>query len=176
MKEILTKNLIRLFVYGTLRKGQRLEFYMQGGDFKGYFITQGQLMKSANGSVYIDKKYKNVFTIGELYYVNFYCLQRINHLELISGEFPQGYELNLTRIWPLGESKHLDFDEKKSILAFYFRRKNNPVKILTGDYSTDFDTIEEIGKFLHQNQNKAIKPDDIINYMNQRMSIWEYEG
>ena len=175
MKDIMSENLIRLFVYGTLRKGQRLDFYMQGGEFKGYYLTQGQLMKTPNGAVYIDKKYQNVFTIGELYYVNFYCLQRINHLEVISGEFPQGYELNLTKIWPLGESKHLDFDQEKAVVAFYFRRKNYPVKILTGDYSTDFETISEIEIFLQKNQNTKITSEDIINYMKQRMSIWEYE-
>jgi len=45
---------IRVFVFGTLRKGGRLDFYMEGSKFQGMCYTQGQLMKSEIGSAYID--------------------------------------------------------------------------------------------------------------------------
>ncbi len=175
MPEILGKPLIRLFVYGTLRQGQRLAFYMQDSRFVGMYYAQGQLMKARNGSVYIDRRAKDVATIGELHYVSFYCLQRINHLEAISGEFPQGYELYIMPVWKLSNRNDYDFDPEKAILTFYYRRRNTPVKILTGDYSTDFDPVDELKNFLIQNSYKDISPDDIISHMHKKMSIWEFE-
>ncbi len=176
MPDILAKNFIRLFVYGTLRKGQRLDFYMQEGIFKGYYFTRGQLMKSPNGSVFIENKYQDAITIGELYYVNFYCLQRINHLEAISGEFPQGYELHIRTVWPIElKSQFPNIHPEQGVLTFYYRRKNTDVKILTGDFNSDFEPIEELERFLLKNNLANITDEDIINYMHQKMLIWEFE-
>ncbi len=175
MPEILAKPIIRLFVYGTLRQGQRLAFYMQDSKFEGMYYAQGQLMKARNGSIYIDRRAQNVATIGELHYVSFYCLQRINHLEALSGEFPQGYELYVMPVWKLTNRNEYDFDPQKAVLSFYYRRRNTPVKILTGDYSTDFDPVIELKDFLLRNSYQEISSEDIIQYMYNKMSIWEFE-
>ena len=118
----LDKPKIRLFVYGTLRQGQKFHFYIKGAEFKGYYYTNGQLMKSEQGSVYIDKRYKNAATIGEVYIVSFYALERINFLEALSGQFPKGYDLDITPIWQLREKGKYSFEPDKAKYAFYYRR------------------------------------------------------
>jgi gamma-glutamylcyclotransferase (GGCT)/AIG2-like uncharacterized protein YtfP len=175
MSEILAQRLIRIFVYGTLRQGQRLSFYMQGSKFEGMYYAQGQLMKDEDGNVYIDKREKGVATIGELHYISYFSLKRINHVEATSSEFPQGYELHIMPVWRLRTRGEYDFDLSKAIYAFYFRRKNTPVKILTGDYATDFDPIEELEDFLLANSYRDLRPDQVLQYMQKKMSIWEFE-
>ena len=130
-------------------------------------------MKAPNNSVYIDKEYKNVATIGELYLVSYFCLQGINHLEALSGEFPVGYELAITRIWPYDENKKIEFPLSENIYAFYFRRKNKPVKIITGDFNDDFDTFDELKDFITHNDN--ITTEEVVKHMLIKMSIWDYE-
>ncbi len=173
MNKNLEKNFIPLFVFGTLMHRQRFSFYLNGTEFVGKFYTQGQLMKAPNNSVYIDKSHKLSATIGELYLVNYYCLQRINHLEAISGQFPVGYEIALTRVWPYDKDKKLTFPANDNIYTFYYRRKNKPVKIITGDYNDDFDTLVELKKLLLS--KKDITTNDIIKHMLLKMSIWDYE-
>jgi len=173
MKLNLEVNIIPLFVYGTLMQKQRFSFYLEGTRFIGKFYTKGQLMKAPNDSVYIEKKDEKAITYGELYLVNYFCLQRINHLEALSGEFPVGYELALSRIWLLNINNKITFEQGKEIYAFYYRRKNRPVKILTGNYNDNFDTMEEIKNFLIT--NKQPKTEDIIKYMLIKMSILDYE-
>ncbi len=163
--------IIKIFVYGTLRKGQRLGFYMDGAKYAGLFYTQGQLFKAQNGSVYIDFDYNNAVTIGEIYYVDFYCLQRINHLELFSGVFPEGYELNVMPVWELKEEKLYDFDDKYKEWAFFYKRRNSPVKILTGDYTDDFRPFEELEKIILS--CKEFNSEDLIIEMRNKLSIFE---
>jgi gamma-glutamylcyclotransferase (GGCT)/AIG2-like uncharacterized protein YtfP len=163
---------IKIFVYGTLKKGQRLGFYLNGAKFLGNFYTEGQLMKAQNGSVYIDFAYSNVVTIGEVYYVDFYCLQRINHLEVFSGVFPQGYDLNVLPIWRYEEGKSYSFLKDNSQWAFFYKRKNNPVKILTGNYCDDFEPIDALENILMGSVDK-VEPDCIIEEMRKRLSIYE---
>lgn len=171
-KEILSLPIIRLFVYGTLRKNQRFDYYLEGSQYVGKFYTEGQLMKSTNDNVYIDFNFKNVATIGEVYYVNFYCLQRINHLEVLSGTFPKGYDLNVLPIWKLVEYGKFDFDPQKSQLAFFFKWKKDAVKIKTGDYTDDFDILEELKNKIIDLKGQ-ITPDELLNYMQNRLSIYE---
>jgi gamma-glutamylcyclotransferase (GGCT)/AIG2-like uncharacterized protein YtfP len=173
MEKDLDKNVIPLFVFGTLMKNQKFSFYLRGTEYLGRFYTQGQLMKAPNSSVYIDKKFLAAATFGELYLVNYYCLQRINHLEGISGEFPVGYEIALTRIWPFKKDQKIDFSSPDNRYAFFYRRKNKPIKILTGDYKDDFDTLEELKNLIIS--SKEISTEEIIRHMLIKMSIWDYE-
>jgi len=159
----LTELNIKVFVFGTLRIGERLAFYMDGSNFKGLYYTKGQLMKSELGSVYIDFKYDDAVTLGELHTVNYPCLQRINHLEAVSGEFPKGYDLSVIPVWKLDNSGKFTFDEKDKTLAFFYRRRNDPVKILSGDYTKHLDPISQIGKLLSSEKDKLVTEDEIIN-------------
>lgn len=171
-KDLLEKPLIKIFVYGTLLKKQKLGFYMSGGEFLGNYYTRGQLMKSSNDNVYIDTDYYDALTYGELYKVNFYCLQRINHLEVLSGTFPKGYDLDVKEIWPCNENRFPEFEEEKKELAFYYRWKNNSVKILTGNYNDDFDRIEELERTIYEVSGEKIE-EEILKIMKKKLSIYE---
>lgn len=165
MNNNLTSPNIRLFVFGTLRKGGRLDFYMEGSEFKGMYYTQGQLMKSEMGSAYIEFKYDGAHTIGELYNVNFYCLQRINHLESVSGEFPTGYDIDLIPIWPYDKNKPVDFDESKKELALFYRRRSEPVKIMSGDWVNRTTPIREIEKYLVGKRDANLTENNILEHI-----------
>ncbi len=158
---------IKLFVFGTLRKGGYLDYYMDGSEYAGLFYTQGQLMKSELGNAYIDFTLKGVATIGELYYANYPGLQRIDHLEGRSGEFPTGYDLDLIPIWELKEPGKFTFDEKDVSYAFFYRRKSAPSKIIGGDWNIRKEPVKEIGKYLKHETSKIISPEDLVNYMRE---------
>ncbi len=161
----LTEANIPIYVFGTLRKGDRLDFYMEGSKFDKMCYTQGQLMKSELGSAYIDFKDKSAFTIGELYHVNFYCLLRINHLENVSGEFPTGYEIDLLPVWPYQPGVPVDFDESKKKWVLFYRRISEPVKILSGDWIDRKNPIREIERYLIEKIGQNIGDDDIIEHI-----------
>jgi len=158
---------IRIFVFGTLLKGQRLAFYMDGGDFKGKYCTKGQLTKAETDSVYIDFKHKDATTLGELYSVNFFCLQRINHLEAVSTEFPKGYDLGIIPVWKINDDGKCSFKDEDKTYAFFYRRRNDPVKILSGDFTKHKDPITEIGKLLDKEKNRKITEDEIIKLVEE---------
>ncbi|NOZ35056.1 MAG: hypothetical protein GXO80_07145 [Chlorobi bacterium] len=155
---------VKLFVFGTLRKGGRLDYYTDGSLFAGKHYTEGQLMLSEIGSTYIDFDIKNTATVGELYYMNYSGLLRIDHLESTSGEFPKGYDLDITPIWKL-ENKDLDFPETEKSFAFVYKRRNSPVKIKSGDWMQRPQPIEEIKKFLNERDKQDFTPDDLISYI-----------
>ena len=161
----LTEAKIKLFVFGTLRKGGRLDFYMEGSKFQGMYYVQGQLMKSEIGSAYIDFEDKYAHTVGELYLVNFYCLLRINHLESTSGEFPAGYDINPIKIWPYKKGNDIHFNEKKSETALFYLRRNSPVKVKTGDWIHRTKPITAIEKYLVGNRTEQLSPEQIIKYI-----------
>jgi len=161
----LTEANIPIYVFGTLRKGDRLDFYMEGSKFDKMCYTQGQLMKSELGSAYIDFKDKSAYTIGELYHVNFYCLLRINHLENVSGEFPTGYEIDLLPVWPYHPDVPVDFDESKMKWVLFYKRISEPVKILSGDWIDRKNPIREIERFLNEKKHENIGDDDIIEHI-----------
>ncbi|MDF1550195.1 MAG: gamma-glutamylcyclotransferase [Bacteroidales bacterium] len=165
MNNNLTSPNIRIFVFGTLRKGGRLDFYMEGSKFDGMYYTRGQLMKSEMGSAYIDMAYDKAHTIGELYHVNFYCLQRINHLESVSGEFPTGYDIDLIPIWPYDKNKPVDFPEQKKELALFYRRRSEPVKIMSGDWVNRTTPIREIEKYLVGKRDVALSENNILEHI-----------
>jgi len=171
-KKYLNLPLVKIFVYGTLRKNNSLGFYMEGAKYLGSYYSKGQLMKSENENVYIDFAYNDAVTIGELYIVNFYCLQRINHLEVLSGTFPKGYDLNVMPIWKLTEDKNFIFDEKKAELAFYYRWINSPKKILTGDFNDDFVPIDELEKLVIASKGEISK-EELLAHMQNKLSIFE---
>lgn len=160
---------IRIFVFGTLRKGERLEFYMDDENYKGLYYTKGQLMKAENGSVYIDFNNEKAVTIGEMYEVNFACLQRINHLEAVSGEFPKGYDLAVLPIWKLNETKGYVFSKKCKTYAFFYQRRNRPFRILNGDYSADFEPVSVLKKFLDSETERVLEPNEIISYYKEKL-------
>ncbi len=165
MSNNLTNPNIRIFVFGTLRKGDRLDFYMEGSEFQGMYYTRGQLMMSELGSAYIDFKYKDAYTIGELYKVNYYCLLRINHLESVSGEFPTGYDIDLLPVWPYDAKKPVDFHKNKKELALFYRRRSEPLKIVTGDWINRSKPILEIEKFLVGRRRKTVTEKEIIDHI-----------
>ena len=158
--------LIKVFVFGTLRKGGRLDYYMEGSKFIGNYYTEGQLMKSETGSAFIDFHQKGFATIGELYFMNYSGLLRIDHLESTSGEFPKGYDLDIVPIHKLTE-KPVNFSEKSVSYAFVYKRRNNPQKILSGDWINRIKPVDEIKNFLNKNSTIKIDPEDLITYMQQ---------
>lgn len=165
---------IRIFVFGTLRKGEYLDYYMDGSDYKGLYYCRGQLMKAENGSVYIDFKYKDAFTIGELHHVNFACLRRINHLESKTIEFPKGYDLSVLPIWEYKPDKKITFDITKSKMALYYRRRNEPVKIIGGDFTKQKDAVYEIGEYLKNSKDKIENEENIIDFMKELLKTLSF--
>ncbi len=163
---------IRLFVFGTLRKGGRLDFYMEGSQFQGMCYTQGQLMKSEIGSAYIDFNGKNAYTIGELYLVNFYCLLRIDHLESTSGEFPAGYDLDIIPYWPYSAGTDINFSDENKSFALFYRRRNTPVKIQCGDWINRKKPIEALEKFLVGERNQSLADNDIIRFLTDYLTTY----
>jgi len=173
MEKSITSCPIKIFVFGTLRKKGRLDYYMDGSKYAGKYYTEGQLMKSELGSAYIDFNYKDVASIGELYYINYPGLLRINHLESTSGEFPKGYDLALLPIWKLGEDgKHTYSDEDKSY-AFFYKRRNDPIKIMSGDWINRTRPIEEIKKIIEQNSESENLSETVVDHMREYL-INEY--
>jgi gamma-glutamylcyclotransferase (GGCT)/AIG2-like uncharacterized protein YtfP len=170
MSNNLTLANIRIFVFGTLRQGGRLDFYMEGSKFQGMYYTRGQLMKSELGSAYIDFKYTEAYTIGELYKVDYYCLLRINHLESVSGEFPTGYDIDLLPIWSYDPKKSVDFNESKKEMALFYRRRSEPLKIHNGDWINRTNPIREIEKFLVAQSNKVVTENEIVNHISEYLS------
>jgi gamma-glutamylcyclotransferase (GGCT)/AIG2-like uncharacterized protein YtfP len=165
MNSNLTNANIRIFVFGTLRKGDRLDFYMEGSEFQGMYYTRGQLMLSEMGAAYIDFKYQEAYTIGELYKVNYYCLLRIDHLENLSGEFPTGYDIDLLPIWPYDPGKPADFDESKKEIVLFYRRRSEPIKIKCGDWVNRKKAIVEIEKFLKGQGDKIITEKELVRHI-----------
>lgn len=164
MKKNLEEKKIKIFVFGTLRKNGRLNYYMEGTDDRGRYYTEGQLMKSEIGSAYIDFNYKNVATFGELHYINYPCLQRIDHLESRSGEFPKGYDLDIIPVWKYDENKEPTFEEANREFAFFYSRRNQPIKIPSGDWIRRTKPIAEIADFLSRS-SQDIATEELIDYM-----------
>ncbi len=157
---------IKLFVFGTLRKGGRLDYYTDGSIYAGKYYTEGQLMLSETGSAYIDFEVKNTATIGELYYMNFSGLLRIDHLESTSGEFPKGYDLDIAPVWNLTDKPN-NFSDKNKSLAFVYKRRNSPLKIHSGDWLKRKNPLSEIKKFISNNNKKAVNPEDLITHIHK---------
>jgi len=155
---------IKVFVFGTLRRGDRLDYYMSGSKYAGRYYTEGQLMKSEIGSAYIDFDEKGVATIGEMYYLDFQGLQRIDHLESNSREFPKGYDLDVTPIWKL-ERETENFNLKDAEYAFVYKRRNEPKKIISGDWVNRCKPVSEIEKYLNSNDNSGDKAESLIIHM-----------
>jgi len=155
---------IKVFVFGTLRKGGRLDYYMSGSIYAGKFYTEGQLMKSEIGSAYIDFEKKNIFTIGELYYMDFPGLQRIDHLESNSREFPKGYDLDITPIWKVTD-KEKNYNIEGAEYAFVYKRRNEPKEITCGNWIERCKPVNEINNFLQQNNKSDNYAESLIKYM-----------
>ncbi len=169
INNISNKN-IKLFVFGTLRKGGRLDYYMDGSKEAGMHYTEGQLMKSEIGSAYIDFEPKNVATLGEVHYINYASLLRINHLETSSGEFPKGYDLALLPVWKYN-GKEFNFDKKKQSFAFFYSRRNNPVKVISGDWVRQPKPVKEIKNFLQKNTETLYDSEDLILHMKKYLNF-----
>jgi gamma-glutamylcyclotransferase (GGCT)/AIG2-like uncharacterized protein YtfP len=164
----LKSQIVRIFVFGTLLKGQRFEFYMDGSLYCGKAYSRGQLMMAENGSVYIDVTDHNVYTMGEVYLVDYSCLKRINHLEGRSGEFPKGYDLTMIPTWNAAQNPDFNFDLGKCDYCFYYRRRNQPVKIIGGDYTKHYDPVDTIGEYIQNADHEIADPNEIVNFMKQR--------
>ncbi len=167
MKVNLKHRAIKMWVFGTLREDGRLDYYMDGSIFAGRYYTEGQLMKSEIGSAYIDFDFKGVATIGELSYINYPGLQRIDHLESTSGEFPKGYDLDLLPIWELKEDGKYTFEESGKSYAFFYKRRNDPLKINSGDWIKRSKPVYEISRYLKENPEKKDHPEDLILHMQE---------
>jgi gamma-glutamylcyclotransferase (GGCT)/AIG2-like uncharacterized protein YtfP len=168
--ESLKTKSIKIFVFGTLRQGGRLDYYMDGSDFMGKYYTEGQLMKSELGSAYIDFSLKNVATLGELHVINFPSLQRIDHLEGKSGEFPKGYDLDIIPVWELKESGNFSFDDATKSYAFFYKRRDMPIKITSGDWIEQPQPIEEIQNYLKKH-NGNVTCDALIDYIRTYLGL-----
>ena len=155
---------IKIFVFGTLRKGGKLDYYIDGSQYTGKYYTEGQLMMSEVGSAYIDFEQKGVATIGELHYINLAGLLRINHLESRSGEFPKGYDLDIVPIWEFLNNE-FSFDKSNITYAFFYKRRNEPQKINSGDWINRCKPLKEIKKYLKKNKNEDVSPEKLISYM-----------
>lgn len=155
---------ICLFVFGTLRSGCRLDYYMEGSAYQGLFYTQGQLMESENGSAYIDFDNKQAATIGELHHINFYCLQRINHLETTWGDFPKAYGIDLVPVWKYNpQQTDFDFNQSKQQLAFCYRMRKAR-KVARGDWKKRKNIMGEIANFLKKSET-GHSSDELIAHI-----------
>ncbi|WP_353570333.1 hypothetical protein [Candidatus Albibeggiatoa sp. nov. BB20] len=169
--------IIRLFVFGTLRVGGRLDYYMEGSSPLGLYYTRGQLMESEIGSAYIDFNDKDAATIGELHQVNYYCLQRIHHLENASGEFPRRYELDLVPIWPYqpyldkeqsnqSNSNEISFNEDQQMMALSYRRREDS-KVPSGNWTKVKRVMNELGDFLRTETDTTLYHHDVVKHISE---------
>jgi gamma-glutamylcyclotransferase (GGCT)/AIG2-like uncharacterized protein YtfP len=165
--------IIRLFVFGTLRVGGRLDYYMEGSSPLGLYYTQGQLMESEIGSAYVDFNDKTAATIGELHQVNYYCLQRIHHLENASGEFPRRYELDLLPIWPYQPFidkgtplEEIAFNEDQKMMALCYRRREDS-KVPNGDWTKVKRVMNELGNFLSTQTDTTPYHHDVVQHISE---------
>lgn len=156
---------IRLFIFGTLRKGCKFDYYMEGSNPLGLYYSKGTLMESTIGSAYIDFNNGKGKTIGELYHVNYFCLQRINHLENTSGEFPKGYDLDILPVWIHNSEREITFNEDEKTIALYYRRRHSPIPVPGGDWMDRKDVLGEIEKLLRTETEKTLYHNDVINYI-----------
>ena len=157
---------IPLFVFGTLRVGGRLDYYMEGSSPNGLYYTEGQLMESENGSAYIDFGIKDGATIGELHFINYFCLQRINHLESTWGEFPKAYDLGLIPIWHYVEGEPFDYTKPATAITLCYKRRE-AARISSGDWTKRKNPIDEIGRFLSSETEKMIYYSNLVNHMTE---------
>ena len=164
---------IRLFIFGTLREGCRLDYYMQGSSPHGIYYTKGQLMESSKGSAYIDFSKKESATIGELHHVNYDCLRRIHHLENISGEFPKAYEITLVSVWNYQENDKFEFNKDSKSYAFCYKRKES-TPIMSGDWKKRKIVLDEIFRLLTEEKNRTLYHNDIIMHMIDFLKGSEY--
>lgn len=159
---------IRLFVFGTLREGERFDYYMEGSLPKGLHCTRGQLMLSENGSAYIDFERQQSKTIGELHLINYFCLKRINHLESTWGEFPKAYDLDLIPVWPCDLPEEEQLGENAIPAFVYKRRAVTPIP--GGDWKRKLNVLDEIGRFCQENNTDEISDTAIIARIRQIMA------
>lgn len=116
-----------VFVYGTLRRRGQFHYYLiDVADFVGDYRIDGTLMCTASGGVYVQEDGSDNYTVGELYRVSYASLQRIFHLENASGSFPKAYELSVSLVRSLS-------DTKVSLPALWFSLKKE-VPANTHDY------------------------------------------
>jgi gamma-glutamylcyclotransferase (GGCT)/AIG2-like uncharacterized protein YtfP len=160
--------IIRLFVFGTLRVGGRLDYYMEGSTPLGLYYTRGQLMESEIGSAYVDFSKNDAATVGELHQVNYYCLQRIHHLENASGEFPRRYELDLVPIWPYHENgiDPVAFNEEQYMMALCYRRREDS-KVPHGDWTKVKNVMIELGDFLRKHTDNVLYHHDVVKHISE---------
>ena len=158
---------IQIFVYGTLREGETLDFYMEGSKSLGLHVSRGQLTESANGSAFINFEDSNGFTIGELHHINYMCLQRINHIEAAWNDFPKGYELVQIPVWSFDEENSHVFDDSTKTLALCYRKRET-TRIITGDWKKRVRLMDEIGNYL------SLEKEIIIDYLTVINHISEY--
>lgn len=117
------KQILPLWVYGTLMTGERFHNYLVGcSKNEGNYQMEGTLMRMVSDDVFVRKDSKGDLkpkVAGELYYVSLVGLWRIFHLENQSGVFPKAYDLDVSDVFNMadGEKK----DEKK--IAIWFRRR-----------------------------------------------------
>ena len=168
MKNNLLDKNIRIFVFGTLRKGGRLDYYMEGSEYLGKFYTRGQLMESPTSSAYIDFEQKDAATIGELYDIDFYCLQRIDHLESNWGEFPKGYEIGLISVWPYNNDRVFSFEpETQKRALVYFMKEAKIVR--SGDWQNKVDVLEQISRILKMDTEEK-DHNQIIHHLEEYLT------
>ena len=161
---------IRLFIFGTLRKNCKFDYYMESSSPLGLYYTKGRLMESTIGSAYIDANDKKGYTVGELHHVNYYCLQRINHLENTSGEFPKGYDLDLIPVWIYEDASKITFNEDEKMMALFYKRRHSPIPVPEGNWLKRKDVLDEVARLLDNELDKTLYHNDVIqhieNYLN----------
>ena len=59
----------------------------------------------------------------------------------------------------------------ENVLGIYYRRRNEPIKIVGGDYKKFQDNVDVIGKFLLDEKKRELNEEDIMEYMRQRMFL-----
>lgn len=163
---------IRLFVFGTLRVSGRLQYYMEGSSPMGLFYTKGQLMESENGSAYIDFDVTDAATIGEVHHVNFFCLQRINHLESNWGDFPKAYHLGLIPVWNFESPSSIQFNDAHKSYALCYKWRG-PSKVPGGDWLKRKSTMEELEYLLKEESEVTLYYNDVLNYISKYLGMDE---
>lgn len=153
---------IPVFIYGTLRKNGKFDYFLDEQEFIGdYKFFNFELMQMAGGDVHIKEASADDFVIGELYNVSLSSLLRIDHLENGSGSFPKEYELCLYIHDRHSTSNIKDF--------FYYRLKKEE-KISSGDimklnspnYFKLFKALRE--RKLALNDNEIVSDTTIIHW------------
>lgn len=160
--------ILPLWVYGTLRGGQRFNYYLMGcSDRVDEYRMNGTLMLTGSGDVFVRKGSADAEekVMGELFHISLVGLMRIFHLENKSGSFPKAYDLDVSEVFNVKTGK--------SEAALWFRRwEEKPLGY--SDYCTyklqkTKTLLEDLVEFINKPRKTNLGKNDLDGFLREEL-------